>query len=118
MNEKIDTFLNNVVTALLAHIYKVGWKISGFMKTAVLILMMISVVIALCRREWVFFFTGILILGILLAVILMAPTMRENYYYSSYFNSYWYLLFGLSYVMKGKNRKGKRNVRGRGEGNL
>lgn len=41
-----------------------------------------------------------LCIGILLAVILTAPTMRENYYYSSYFNSYRYLLFGLSYVAK------------------
>lgn len=108
VNKKVDAFLNNAVTALLANIYKAGWRISGFVKTAVLILMLISVVLAFGKREWVFFFIGILILGILFAVILTAPTMRENYYYSSYFNSYWYLLFGLSYVMNCKNGGRKR----------
>ncbi len=110
VNEKIDAFLNNAVTALLDYIYKTGWKISGFVKTGVLILMMVSVVLAFWKKEWVFFFCGMLILGILFAVILTAPTMRENYYYSSYFNSYWYLLFGLSYVMKNRNGKKKCHV--------
>lgn len=107
INENIDALLNTGFTALANGIYQIGWKISGIVKTLVLILTIGVSCMALFRREWVFFWAGLLILGILLAVILTAPTMRENYYYASYFNMYWYLLIAFRFAVKRRIEKQK-----------
>lgn len=102
VNEKVDNFLNKFFSSMVNRTYKVGWSVSGYVKIVVSIWTMIVCVTALLKKEWLFFFTGILILGILAAIILTAPTMRENYYYSPYFNQYWYLFFYNCYMFKKK----------------
>lgn len=104
INKKVDDFLETVSSTIIQKIYNAGWSISGYVKIAVSVLTMFVCIIALIKKEWIFFFSGILILGILAVVILTAPAMRENYYYSPYFNQYWYLFFFGCHMLKKKER--------------
>ncbi len=103
INEGVDAWLGNLVLSALNKIYDIGWSLSGYVKITVSIAVLCICISCLLKKEWTFFFVGVLILGLLAAIILTAPTMRENYYYSPYFNQYWYLLCFICYKNKKKN---------------
>lgn len=90
------------IAAGMAKLYELGWKYSGHAKMICLVISIIVTCTAWIRREWLFSTMGVLILGILFVVICMAPCMRENYYYSSFYNQYVYL---MAYAVYRQNRR-------------
>ena len=93
INPAVHAFLNEGISKIINALYECGWFLSGYVKIVVTILVCAVTIIKSVKREWLFVVIGLLNVALLAVVILAAPTSRENYYYSVYFNQYWFLFF-------------------------
>ena len=100
INKKIDTMINSVLNKVIDKVYSIGWAMSGYVKGITVLAMVVICIWCLLKKEWVWVLIGGMILAVLAVIILTAPAMHENYYYSPYYNQYWYILFYLCYMKK------------------
>lgn len=102
INKLIDRKLNEIASFITSKLYRLGWKISGFVKMSVTLLTLIVVFISLIKKQWIYACWGALFIAILMGIVLTAPAARNNYYYSIYFNQYWFLYF--AWYQRKKNK--------------
>ncbi len=93
IDKRTDSILSNIASRAVSKLNNFGWKYAGFIKIAVSLLVIISSLYFLVKKQWIYVCWGIILMGLLAIIILMAPAARYNYYYSVYFNQYWLLLF-------------------------
>lgn len=68
-------------------------KYSGYCIVAVNIIILAIVVISLIKKEWLFFITGLGFLGTVAVIIFTSPSGYSNYFFYSFYNEYWIILF-------------------------
>lgn len=109
LNNKVDSVLNEYVLLAVSKVHGFGWKYLGFVKVAVTCLVAVTGIYFLKKKEWIYVLWAVIILALLSAIILTAPAMRDNYYYSVYFNQYWFLLFSGFQIKKSRNVCGRQS---------
>ncbi len=93
VNEEIDSVFKNKVTQVREKLYNFEMNYSGIFKVLITVITVLITLMSVFRKEWLYAFMGMLILGIMFIVIFAAPSARANYFYSSYYNQYWFILF-------------------------
>lgn len=75
-------------------------KYSGYCIVAVNIIILAITVISLIKKDWLFFIAGLGFLGTVAVIILTSPSGYSNYFFYSFYNEYWIILFyGVKRIM-------------------
>lgn len=102
INSKLDAFMDNLVqygySFLLSNLYAK----TGYVKLVVTLITFGLCIHSLIKKQWLYLFTGLALLGSLAVIILTAPTARNNYYFYPYFSQYWYIFIYLLSIQKKK----------------
>lgn len=89
---KTNSFINNVSYAYQVLFVSSG-KYFGYAEILINLAVLVIVIRTLLKREWLFFLCGLALLGTILAIIVASPGGYSNYYFYSFYNEYWLLLF-------------------------
>lgn len=92
-SKKFDKALSKVIYWGVSKSHEFGWRILNIFKIPITFLVIAVSIISYRKREWIYTILGVFTIAIFTVIVLTAPTIRENYYYSVYFNQYWFLLF-------------------------
>lgn len=87
---------NEIIKIIDSDFLLIGKRISGLIKVIVSIAIGLITLLNFLKRDWLFFFWGVMIMIVLAIVIFTAPIVRDNYFYYSYINQYLYLIFYYS----------------------
>lgn len=99
INTKLDQFAESLFLTLLGYEY----MLAGWIKLITTLAVLFIGIHALIGKRWVYVFTSVALLGILFAIILTAPTARNNYYFYSFFSQYWLIIFYLTELKRKPN---------------
>jgi hypothetical protein len=67
----------------------------GIQMIVVVAIAIALLVVSLVQKEWLYFASILGLMGTIAAVFLASPGAYENYYYYSFFNLYWIVLFAI-----------------------
>ena len=105
INQKITDAVSSFVKQEVDQIDKDKEESSPIIRKLLPCLVLLIMVHALFSKRWLYFWMGGVITGILLLIILLAPAIRANYYYSTIFNQIFYILLWLLQLVKEKTAK-------------
>ncbi len=86
LNAELDHKLEERLSDTLNHFYSVVRKKMSWYKMALIAATLVCCVIAWIKKDWLSCILMVINLGVLCAIILMAPWGRANYYYSAFIN--------------------------------
>lgn len=107
INPLFDEKFSSGVSKVVNKIYACDIRWGGVEKIAISFIMIICLIHSIVKRRWAELIIGTLIMGLFAAVLLMAPAVRANYFYYSYFNQYWFILFYIIFTNKMRKNGGK-----------
>lgn len=97
VNDRVDALLRNTSSSVVLSLYSQGRKF-GYLKLLVIVLTVVISLVSIKRKEYLYTCAGVLILGVLATIIIMAPCARDNYYYSIFYNHFIFFMFYIVHL--------------------
>ena len=102
INSICNNYLSKGVSRVVNKLYGCDINWGGKAKIIISFIMFFLLIHSLLKKRWAELVIGMLIMSLFIAILLTAPSVRNNYFYYSYFNQYWFILFYFINTKKNK----------------